>query len=118
MQLRRGQRAIALLLAGCVVLSGFAALRHESTVAHVHGALSGELEHAHELADFHELSTTPHLHGRSVDGHGDAGVCILLAALDHSTIVSGSPTDSSAARPATVATISLAVASPTLAVYR
>lgn len=119
MQQRRGRRAIALLLAGCVVLSGLAALRHESTVAHVYGALSGELEHAHELADFHELSTTPHLHGRSVDAHGDAGACALLAALDHSTIVSGSPTDSTAPRPAAVTTIPLfAFERPTLALYR
>ena len=88
MQLRRGRGALALLLASCVVLSGLFLLRHQATVAHVHGALSGALEHAHALADYHELSTTPHLHGRDVDASCEVGVCALIAALDHATIVS------------------------------
>jgi hypothetical protein len=107
------------VLAGCVVFAGLAALRHETTVAHVHGALSGELEHAHELADFHELSTTPHLHGRSVDAHGETGACALLAALDHATILPGAPAGSTAARPAAVTTPPwFALAPPALALYR
>lgn len=119
MQLRRGRRAIALVLAGCVVLSGLAALRHETTVAHVHGALSGELEHAHELADFHELSTTPHLHGRSDDAHVEAGACALLAALDHATILPGSPAAATAALPVAVTTLAVVTPeTPALALYR
>ena len=119
MQLRRGRRAIALLLAACVVLSGLAALSHETTVAHVHGAVSGELEHAHELADFHELSTTPHLHGRSVEAHGDAGACSLLAALDHATIVPAAAGGVTIAPPAAATTTpKFAFEPPALALYR
>ncbi len=119
MQLRRSRRAIALLLAGCVVFAGLAALRHETAVAHVRGALTGELEHAHALADYHELSTTPHLHGRDVDAHAEAGACHLLAALDHSTILPGSPLTSSTVRPlAVTAVLPFALEPPARAVYR
>ncbi|MBA3456767.1 MAG: hypothetical protein H0T42_27005 [Deltaproteobacteria bacterium] len=119
MQLRRGRRAIALLLAGCVVLSGLVALRHASAVAHVHGAGSGELEHAHELADFHENSTTPHLHGRSVDAHAHAGVCSLLAANDQTTILPGCPGDATSVQPIAITTTPrFALEPPALARYR
>lgn len=119
MQLRRGRRAIALLLAGCVVLSGLVLLNHQTTVAHVHGALSGELEHAHALADYHELSTTPHLHGRDVDAHAEAGVCGLLAALDHATILAGSLGDATATQPASGAALpAFTLDPPALALYR
>jgi len=114
MQLRRGRRSISLPLSVCFVFSGLAAVRHETTVAHVRGALTGELHHAHELADYHELSTTPHLHGRDVDAHAEASVCSLLAALDHSTIVTGSPCHDAAPQ-ATVAVAQLAAPPPPLA---
>jgi len=118
-QLRRGRRAIALMLAGCVVFAGLAALRHETTVAHVHGAQTGELAHAHALADYHELSTTPHLHGRDVDAHHEAGRCALLAALDHSTILTCSPTASAVARPSAVPSLAHPPqAPPSFARYR
>lgn len=119
MQLARGRRAIALLLAGCVVFAGLAALRHEAAVAHVQGALTGELEHAHALADFHELSTTPHLHGRKVETGTETGVCALLAALDHATMVPCSSSASSAAQPAAVtAVLVLSHAPPTYTLFR
>jgi hypothetical protein len=119
MQLRRGKRAIALLLAGCVVLSGLVLLRHQTTVAHVHGALSGELEHAHALAEFHEQSTTPHLHGRDAEAHADVGVCALVAALDHATILPDSPSDATAVQPAVAPSlISFTLDRPSLARYR
>jgi hypothetical protein len=118
MQVRRGRRAIALLLAGCVVLSGLAALRHETAVAHVRGALTHELQHAHELAEFHEQSTTPHLHGRNVDAHGE-GACALLAALDHATILPGSPAWFSPTQPAAIlAVATLPFDPPARALYR
>lgn len=118
-QLTRGRRAIALLLAGCVVFAGLAALRHETTVAHVHGALTGELEHAHALADFHELSTTPHLHGRNVETGTDTGACTLLASLDHATILPGSPAASTGAQPAAIVAIAiLPFDPPARALYR
>jgi len=118
-QLRRGRRAIALLLAGCVVFAGLAALRHETTVAHVHGALTGELAHAHALADYHELATTPHLHGRNVDANHETGACALLAALDHATILPGSPAASTAALPAPLALVAILLPEPpALALYR
>lgn len=118
MQVRRGRRAIALLLAGCVVLSGLAALRHETAVAHVRGALTGELEHAHELAEFHEDSTTPHLHGRNIDAHAE-GACALLAALDHATILPAAVLAATAAHPVAVVTVEpLALDAPALALYR
>jgi len=98
MQLRRGPRAIALLLTGCVLFAGLAALRHEATVAHAHGALTGAAEHTHALAELHELSTTPHLHGRNVEAHAD-GACTLLAALDHSTILTRATCHDAAPRP-------------------
>ena len=119
LQLRRGRGAIALLLASCVVLSGLFLLRHQATVAHVHGALSGALEHAHALADHHELSTTPHLHGREVDAHGELGVCALIAALDHAVILASTPTAATATQPVAVATgPSVALDSPARALYR
>ncbi len=118
-QLRRGRRAIALLLAGCVVFAGLAALRHETTVAHVHGALTGELEHAHALADYHELSTTPHLHDRNVDANHETGACALLAALDHATILPGSFLGSPASQAvALTTTLVLALEPPAFALYR
>lgn len=119
MQLRRGRRALALLLAGCVVLSGLFLLRHQATVAHVHGALSGELEHAHALADYHELSTTPHLHGRDVDAHEETGVCALTAALDNVSIIPGSPADAADVGPLVVADqAAITLDPPALALYR
>lgn len=118
-QLRRGRCAIALLLAGCVVFAGLAALRHETTVAHVHGALTGELAHAHALADYHELSTTPHLHDRNVEAGSEVGGCALLAALDHATILPGSSPDSPASLAAALTTmLVLALEPPALALYR
>jgi hypothetical protein len=119
MQLRRGRRAIALLLASCIVLSGLVLLRHQTAVAHVHGAQSGELEHAHALADYHELSTTPHLHGRDVDAHEETGVCALIAALDHASIIPGSPGDATAAKPVAVTVLAaFTLDPPALALYR
>lgn len=119
MQLTRGRRAFALFLAGCVVFAGLAALRHETSVTHVRGALTGELEHAHALADFHELSTTPHLHGRDVDAHEGEGACALLAALDHATILPDVAAASAISQPVAVAGIPVfPVAPPSLALYR
>lgn len=80
-------RAVAVLSAACMVLAGLLAVRHETAVAHVRGALTGELQHAHAIAERHEVSATPHLHGRTVDAHAERGACTLLAALDHPTIV-------------------------------
>lgn len=119
LQLRRGRRAIALLLAGCVVLSGLVLLSHQTTVAHVHGAVSGELEHAHALADYHELSTTPHLHGRDVDAHAESGVCGLIAALDHASIIASSFGAATAVQPAMVASLpAFTLDAPAHALYR
>jgi len=119
MQPGRGRRAIALLLAGCVVLSGLVALRHEASVAHVQDALTGELQHAHALADFHEQSTTPHLHGRNVETGTETGACELLAALDHATILPTTPAASTAAQlTATVAVAILPFDPPARALYR
>ncbi|MDB4961802.1 MAG: hypothetical protein JWP01_1801 [Myxococcales bacterium] len=87
----RLQRAIALVVASCILFAGFAELRHETSVVHVRDAIHGELQHAHALADFHELSTTPHLHNRDVNAEHEAGSCALLAALGYSTIVGGQP---------------------------
>lgn len=118
MQLRRGRRAIALLLAGCVVLSGLAALRHESAVAHVRDGSTGQLQHTHALAEFHEQSTTPHLHGRNVDSDAD-GSCDLLAALDHATIVPGSALWPTATQPASIiSVVLLPFDAPARALYR
>lgn len=114
-----GRRTIALVLAGCVVFAGLAALRHETTVAHVHAAVSGALEHAHALADFHVLSTTPHLHGRNVETGTETGECTLLAALAHATIVPDSLVASAIARwVAVVGLAAVAFEPPARAVYR
>lgn len=102
MQDGRGRRAIALVAACCLVLAGLFALRHEAEVAHVREALTGALAHAHELAEHHEHSATPHLHGRDVEAHAEAGACALLAALEHATILAGSPA-TAAAQPAWIA---------------
>ncbi len=118
MQVGRGRSAIALLLATCVLLSGVFLLRHETAVAHVRGALTGDLQHAHELAEFHELSTTPHLHGRNVDAHGE-GACALLAALDHATIVPAAPAGATAPQPATIFAVEIRpFDAPPRALYR
>jgi hypothetical protein len=114
----RLRRAIALLLTCCVLLAGIAALRHEAKVAHVRDARSGRLQHAHALADFHELSTTPHLHGRNVDADHEAGGCTLLAALEHSTIMAPAAPSGLIAQVATHATTPLvALEPPALALY-
>ena len=90
MQMQVGRRALALLLTVCTLLAGVLALRHEATVAHVRESLTGALAHAHALAEEHAHDTTPHLHGRDVHAHAEAGTCVLLAALDHSTILARS----------------------------
>jgi hypothetical protein len=80
-------RALAVLTASCILLAGLCALRHEANVAHVRDRLTGQLQHAHALAEHHAHDATPHLHGREVDAHGDTGGCALLGVLDHATIL-------------------------------
>ncbi len=99
------RRTLALALALCVWVVGLAALRHETAVAHVRDALTGAVAHAHALAERHEQhSTTPHLHGRDVAADHESGECVLLAALDHATIL---PTLPSGAEVATAADLDL-----------
>ena len=95
-------RAAAILAAACVLLAHLISVHHETAVAHVRDSV-GALEHAHALADFHEVSTTPHLHGRDVDGHGEEGTCSLLAGLDQSTVLAIAPALVVAAAPAVLA---------------
>lgn len=98
-------RALSILTAACLLLGGLFALRHETSVAHVRGALSGELEHAHALAEHHTQDAVPHLHGRDVEEHGEGGACALLAALDHSTVVLEAPATEVAAQSSELITI-------------
>lgn len=97
MQHGRARRTLALAAACSILVTGLLALRHETTVAHVREALTGALAHAHALADHHEQSATPHLHGRDVEAHPEAGACALLAALDHATILADAPAGLAAA---------------------
>ena len=84
------QRGAAVFAAACILLAHLISLRHETTVAHVRDA-GGVLEHAHALAEFHEHSTTQHLHGNGAHDHADVGPCALLVGLEHSTIVTKPP---------------------------
>jgi hypothetical protein len=86
----RKSRAIAIFAAACVLLAHLISLRHETTVAHVRDSV-GAMEHAHELAEYHETSTTPHLHGNGAEDHADLGPCALLVGLEQSTVLSSPP---------------------------
>jgi hypothetical protein len=70
-----------------MLLAGLLAMRHETVVAHVRDHSTGALHHAHELADRHEDSTTPHLHGRDVEAHDESSACALLAGIQKSTVL-------------------------------
>lgn len=112
-------RSLSILTAACLLLGGLFALRHETSVAHVRGALSGELEHAHALAEHHTHDAVPHLHGRDVEDHGEGGACALLAALDHSTILADSVTTEVSAQPTAVLAVArLALEPSAFALYR
>jgi hypothetical protein len=84
------KRGAAIVAAGCILLAHLISLRHETTVAHVRDS-AGVLEHAHALSEYHEDSTTPHLHGSDADDHADIGPCALLAGLEQSTILAHAP---------------------------
>ena len=89
MQERRS-RGFAIFAAACVLLAHLISLRHETTVAHVRDSTGG-MEHAHALAEHHEVSTTPHLHGNAAHDHADIGPCALLAGLEQSTVLTKTP---------------------------
>ena len=60
----RGHPAITALVAcALLLLTVLGALRHESSVAHVRDAVSGQLRHAHALA-FHHTTIEQDLLGR------------------------------------------------------
>lgn len=87
----RGSRAFAIFAAACVLLAHLISLRHETTVAHVRDSV-GAMEHAHALAEYHEASATPHVHGNGANDHADVGRCALLAGLEQSTVLASPPT--------------------------
>ncbi|MFN0246190.1 MAG: hypothetical protein ACKV2T_04735 [Kofleriaceae bacterium] len=84
------KRGTAIIAAACILLAHLASLHHGTTVDHVRDS-HGEIEHAHSLADHHEVSSTPHLHGNGAESHADAGPCTLLAGLEQSTILPSGP---------------------------
>ncbi len=83
----RSTRITALVACALLLLTVLGALRHETSVAHVRDAVSGELRHAHALAEHHTADTTAHVHGREVAADAEAGGCELLAFLDHAAIL-------------------------------
>ncbi len=83
----RPARITALVACALLLLTVLGALRHETSVAHVRDAVSGQLRHAHALAEHHTTSDTAHVHGRDVAADAEAGGCELLAALDHAAIL-------------------------------
>jgi hypothetical protein len=84
------KRGTAIIAAACILLAHLVSLHHETTVDHVRDS-HGEMEHAHHLAEHHEASSTPHLHGNGAESHADVGVCALLAGLEQSTILPTCP---------------------------
>lgn len=82
------QRLFAAIAATLVVVANVVALHHGTEVAHVRDG-AGEHQHAHELAERHEASAAPHLHGRDVEAHTDAG-CALLASLERASLAARS----------------------------
>lgn len=83
----RSARITALAACALLLLTVLGALRHETAVAHVRDAVSGQLRHAHALAERHTTSATAHVHGRDVAADAEAGGCELLASLDHAAIL-------------------------------
>lgn len=88
MQERRSRRAVAAITAAFLLLVGWLAARHEADVAHVRDQ-RGDVVHAEELADHHEVSPSTHLHGREDHGHID-GACELIG-LAHTSLLVAQP---------------------------
>jgi len=80
-------RAAALFVAGALVLAHLAALRHETSVAHVRDALTGLVSHAHALSEHHEATAASDMHGRDADHGADLEDCAIIAGLEQVSIV-------------------------------
>lgn len=87
-QERRSRRVAAAVTAVLLLLVGWLGARHEAEVAHVRDQ-RGDVVHAQELADHHEVSSTAHLHGRESHEHAP-GVCDLLA-ITQAPVVAAEP---------------------------
>lgn len=89
MQERRSRRAAAALSAILLISIGLLGARHEAEVAHVRDQ-NGDLVHAQELADDHEVGPAAHLHGRDAHAHAP-GVCSLLAIVHAPAVAAHAP---------------------------
>jgi len=79
-------RAAALFVAGALVLAHLAALRHETSVAHVRDALTGLVSHAHALSEHHEATAASDMHGRDADHGADLEDCAIIAGLERAPV--------------------------------
>ena len=84
MQERRSRSAVATLSAVVLILVGWLGARHEAEVAHVRDQ-RGDVLHAEELAEYHEVGPSAHLHGRADHSHAP-GACALVA-IAHAPLV-------------------------------
>ena len=84
-------RAAAWIVAVAVVLAHVAALRHETSVAHVRDALTGLVSHAHAMTEDHAASAASDIHGREADHIIDLEDCAIIAGLEQVTVVPALP---------------------------